>query len=150
MEIRKKRASAKIQATTEFLAVDLEIVSQRKLDDLIKVFGSESAVNQNERVGRRHVLLLSIGGFPSARANPERFVNQLLRRVAKRVERLAGDTKTLWTGARTKTIDIGFQAGEKPLTSEIRLDRKTVEAIARIGACIKITIYGARQGQLSG
>lgn len=144
-EMRAAR-SHDIEPLNQFLAVDLEIVAPYKLDGLldglVEMMGNQVGVNRNEKVGRNHVLLLSLG-VKSSSSSDETYINTLIRRVAKMTLGLPPSARKLWDQARTRTFDLGFQGGLQPQAVEVRLKPDTLAALISINGQIQITVYGA-------
>lgn len=142
MAIKKAKLAVRDKLETEFLAVDLEIVSRSNLDPLIEALGKDFGINRNQKVGRLYFVLLSTGGSTPYRADPSKYISTLIRSVLKHVEQLPDLPRKLWDGAKSLTFDVGFQAGSLPNPYEVRLDKHAIAAASRLGACVQITIYG--------
>src|SRR5215207_1215347 len=87
---RPKRAAqrgAKVEPETQFLAVDLEIVSRRKIDQLVPAFGANVGINRNEKVGKDHVLLLSTGGRAPFSPDFNKLINHIILMQIKLVHK---------------------------------------------------------------
>jgi hypothetical protein len=143
---RPKRAAqlgARVEPETQFLAVDLEIVSRRQVDRLAPAFGANVGINRNEKVGKDHVLLLSTGGKMPFSEDFNKMINQTILMQVKLVHKLPEVVRKQWDAARTKTFDIGIQAGGRPHVFEVRLTKQTISAVSAIGGSIQFTIYGA-------
>jgi len=139
------KRTIRIEPITEFLAVDLEIVSRSNLDRLIQALGMQDGVNRNEQVNQDHIVLLGLGmEAPSYEAEP--YINFIIQAAAALVEKLPKAARRLWDQAQTKTFDIGIQAGKQPRTFEVHIDTSTITALGRVGSGIQITIYGAQYG----
>src|SRR5258708_5978753 len=124
---------------TQFLNLDLEILSKASLAPLVKAFGKRVLVLHEGRWGRRHGAFLELS--PSGHEeNPD----VLIRRLAALVRKLPVSARRLWNGAIVKRFDIGVQAGLRPRNFELAIRTETLEAVARIGASIGITVYAAK------
>ena len=128
---------------SEFLAVDLEIVSRFGLAELLQAFGQGVSVNRNEKVGRLHVLLLSVDSMTRVQRNPENHLNAVIQAVVEKVESLPVSLRRHWDTSKTKTFDIGIQAGKHPMSLELKISEQTLAAMVRIGARLQVTVYGA-------
>ena len=58
--------------------------------------------------------------------------------------RLRGRAKAAWA-ASDKELDIGIQGGFRPNRGEWVVESKAVAAAARIGACLRVTVYSPLQ-----
>ena len=130
---------------TEFLAIDLEIVSRRRIDLLAPAFGEHVGVNRNEKVGKKTVLLLSTGRYVRYDDDIDKMVNALILSQVKLVQALPKEARQQWDNATTRTFDIGIQAGKRPSAFEIRLASQTMSAVSAVGGSVQITIYGIVQ-----
>lgn len=143
---RQKRTAplaTKVEPETQFLAIDLEIVSTHRVDQLAPAFGANVGINRNEKIGKDHILLLSIGGKRPPSKDLNQMINQTILMQVKLVHKLPEAVRKQWDQARTKTFDIGIQAGAGPHIFEVRLTKQTVAAVSALGGGIQITIYGA-------
>jgi hypothetical protein len=140
---RVAQRGARVESETQFLAIDLEIVSRRQIDQLVPAFGANVGINRNEKVGKDHVLLLSTGGKTPFSEDFNKMINQTILRQVKLVHKLPEVARKQWDDARTKTFDIGIQAGGEPHVFEVRLSKQTISAVSAAGGSIQFTIYGA-------
>jgi len=140
---RTRQLEKIVEPETQFLAVDLEIVSRRQIDQLAPAFGANVGINRNVKVGKDYVLLLSTGGKTPFSEDFNKMINQTILMQVKLVHKLPEVARKQWDDARTKTFDIGIQAGGKPHVFEVRLTKQTTSAVSAVGGSIQFTIYGA-------
>jgi hypothetical protein len=140
---RTTQLGARVEAETQFLAVDLEIVSRRQIDQLVPAFGANVGINRNAMVGKDHVLLLSTGGKTPFSQDFNKLINNIILTQIKLVHKLPEIARKQWDDARTKTFDIGIQAGSTPHVFEVRLTKQTISAVSEVGGSIQFTVYGA-------
>jgi len=140
---RATQLGKRLEPETQFLAVDLEIVSRRQIDQLAPAFGTNVGINRNEKVGKDYVLLLSTGGNAPLSEDFNKLINQSILMQVKLVHKLPEVARKQWDDARTKTFDVGIQAGGGPHVFEIQLTEQTISAVSAIGGSIQFTIYGA-------
>jgi hypothetical protein len=57
------------------------------------------------------------------------------------VERLPRSARRLWNRSHRRDFNIGIQAAMQPHGYELRLEPATVQAAARVGASIGVTVY---------
>ena len=125
-------------AETTFLNVDLDLWSRTSLEPLVRALGAsvvELFVGQD---GRRHVAHLEW-----ARSSPRPDV--IIQRFVNAIERLPRSARRLWDQSQRREFNIGIQAAMQPHGFELRLDPTTVEAAARVGASIGVTVYAPEQ-----
>lgn len=144
---KRDRFVARAIEETEFLAVDLVIVSSRRIDLLVPAFGKQVGVMRNEKIGRKTILLLSTGAYMTHN-NIDKRINNLILMQVKLVQALPKEAMQQWDNATTRTFDIGIQAGKSPTVYEMRLTRQTVSAVSAVGGNIQITVYGSVQKEL--
>ena len=66
----------------------------------------------------------------------------LVRRFVKLVEALPPAARRLWNGARRREFNVGVQAAGTPHAFQLRLERPTIQAVARVNGRIGLTVYG--------
>ena len=136
------RRATRVELETMFLAVDLEIVSRRRIDQLVPAFGANVGINRDVKVGKDHILLLSTGGRTSFSPDFNKLINHIILTQIKLVHKLPEVARKQWDNARTKTFDIGIQAGSTPHVFEVRLTKQTISAVWEVGGSIQFTVYG--------
>ena len=142
---KRDRLVARVIEETEFLAVDLVIVSSRRIDLLAPAFGRHVSVMRNEKIGRKTILLLSTGEYTPQNNNIDKRINNIILSQVKLVQAFPKEARQQWDNAMTRTFDIGIQAGKSPTLYEMRLARQTVSAVSEVGGSIQITVYGSVQ-----
>jgi hypothetical protein len=116
-----------------FLNVDVDVESREPLDGLVAAMSSTS-VHLNARKGRKHYLSFSAAWFKND-ATPD----EVLRRLTKAIGALRGEPRRLWRNALRREFNLGFDGGDRQAAFE--LPSKTVEAVARLGGSIGLTLY---------
>jgi hypothetical protein len=127
--------TSRIELTSTFLNIDLEVWSNKRLTPLVARFGELNLYDGP--VGRRFLASFEASThlkMPDARA----------RALVRRVRALRGDAKALWEGAARRDFNIGIQAGQEPFSLEVGLAVSTLRDIADVGGRIVVTVYGAR------
>ena len=145
---KRDRFVAQAIEETEFLAVDLVIVSSRRIDLVAPAFGKHVSVMRNEKIGRKTILLLSTGEYMPQNNNIDKRINTIILSQVKLVQALPKEARQQWDNATTRTFDIGIQAGKSPTVYEMRLTRQTISAVSAVGGSIQITVYGSVQREL--
>jgi hypothetical protein len=129
----------------QFLNVDLEIVSRKKLDVLVRELGERvfvlysgpaPRVKRGKRV--QHLLTMEIAGGSVMRSRtPDRIIHAL----CDVIEKLPPVSRRLWDGAE-RVFDIGYELRpEGKELFQLTLKPDTVERVAALGATIAVTSY---------
>jgi len=124
---------------TGFLNVDLDIVSTKPLAPLVQAFGRKVDVLHTGRWGRRYGARLELAGS-GHRGNPD----PLIRRLVALVESLPRASRRVWDGAQSREFNVGIEAVVASHPFELRLEPRTLAAVARVGGRIAITVYAPR------
>jgi hypothetical protein len=132
----------KLTPLTEYRAVDLDVRSRRSLAPLLKAWHWAQTPG---RAGTQTPRWLVV----SARGQPKT-ADQAVRALVRSVERLPAPARRCWNQATRRTFDIGIQAGLAPRCYEdVTLEQRTIQAVARIGGQLHITIYGRRKTRMT-
>lgn len=123
---------------TTFLNVDLDIWSRSMLEPLVEAFGKKVCVLHVGKEGRRHGAHLEL-----AASGDRHNCDQLIRRFVTLVKNLPRSRRMLWNRAQVRSFNVGIQAATKPHSYELRLQQKTLDAVASVNARVVITVYGA-------
>jgi hypothetical protein len=118
----------------EFLNVDLDLKSVRDPRPLLEAWGHRVIPIHEDKVGRRHWLRLEL-------ATPATSPEEAIRRFCALVESLPGTARAVWDTAASKEFDVGLQAAFNSRASEWVLQPRVVEAIAAVGARLRLTVY---------
>lgn len=132
------------QAAT-FLNVDLDIWSRSPLEPLVTAFGKKVCVLYVGKEGRRHGAHLEL-----ATSGDRDNSDQLIRGLVRLVKMLPRSSRTLWNRAQLREFNVGIQAATKPYNYDLRLEPKTLDAVASVNARLVITVYGAVPSGASG
>lgn len=124
---------------TCFLNVDLDVEAPSDLTPLVKALGPK-VFDLHTGPGRAgyetHLELDSRPGqFESAEATIAGFL-ELLAALPSR-------PRALWNKATRRDFNIGIQAGSRPRAFELALSPDSLKAVARVGARVVVTVYGA-------
>lgn len=118
---------------SEFLNVDLDLKSPVDLGPLVHAFGRRVLVLHVDRIGRRHWVRLTLARQP-------RTPSEAIRGFVTLVAGLPAQGRAVWARA-DKEFDIGVQGGFEPRSAEWVLEPKIVQALARLGAQVRLTVY---------
>ena len=121
----------------DFLNVDLDLESVTELRSLVLALGGSVIQMHSSRTGNRYGVRLELSRQPK---NPA----QAITRFAKAIAGMSRTHRQLWGRIAVKEFDIGIQGGDEPNSMEWVLEPAAVEAAARLGARIRITVYSPR------
>jgi hypothetical protein len=134
-----RRGHGRLGPGTAFLNVDLDIWSRAPLDDLVTAFGQKVVVLHVGKEGRQYGAHLEVALSP-----PD--ADRTIRRFVTLVDGLPRSTRKIWETAQVRQFNVGVQAGTSPHAYELRLQKATVEAAARIGAQLAFAVYAPDRG----
>jgi hypothetical protein len=123
---------------TSFLTVDVDVLSRAPLDALIKALGRRVLINHSAKQGRSHRLVFS--------PYFETTADGTVRKLARLISGLPTPARRQWSHAHERVFDLGFQAGLRPFGHETGISLVTIQAIARLGASLRLTIYAVQEG----
>jgi len=132
---------------THLLNVDLDIVSRTPLESLVAAFGRKVDVLDVGKWGRRYGARLEVGG--SGEGNEGAEADRLIRRFVALVEALPKGTRRLWDGAQLREFSVGIEAAAKSPLWEWKIQPRTLEGVARVGARVSVTVYAPERILLS-
>jgi hypothetical protein len=121
---------------THYINVDLDIQSATALDGLVRAMGDDVSVLYVGGASRQfeaHLELTSLYASTTA--------DRAIVRFIKLIERLPHRDRKTWDRARSREFNIGIQAGLQPHGFELRVQPRTIEAIATIKATLVVTVY---------
>ena len=121
---------------TTFLNVDLELVSPEDLAPLAEALGPDVYALHVGRVGRRYRASFELRGQP-------RTPDAAVRRLVAAVQRLPRGARARWNRATRRDFNVGIQAAAGPTAREYAIEAATVALVAKVGARLVITVYGA-------
>ena len=133
----KRRVAARSKPEpTKYLNVDLDIYSRVPLKELVASMG-------------REVLVLYVGGERQKYEAHLELASSLMDMTADRtiigltrlVKRLPPRYRKVWDSAKSREFNIGIEAGLEPRSFEVRLDRRTVDAVTEVGGTLAVTVY---------
>jgi len=118
----------------EYRAVDLDVRSHSSLGPLLDEWRwAQTPAREGTEAPRW--LLVTPPGLPKT-------ADQAVRALVRLVARLPPTARRCWNRAAARTFDIGIQAGLAPFCfDDVRLKPRTIQAIARIGGQLQITVY---------
>lgn len=138
----RRRKPAAARQASEYLALDLEVVSKKGLD-AYKAATRGKGLNRDDVTRRGRVILIGVGGRHYAGDSIDRMINRHVMAAVRFVRGLPPEARSEWDQATQKTLDIGIQAGFEPNPLEFRLETETLAAVVEIGARVQVTLYAA-------
>ena len=133
----KKAARVKSQST-HYMNVDLDIFSHVSLRGLVDALGDEVFVLYIGGKGRRHEAHVEL-----ASSHMGMTADRTIIGLAGLVKRLSPRFRKVWHSAKSREFNVGIEAGLEPHSYEVRLHRRTVDAIAEVGGTLVVTVYAA-------
>jgi hypothetical protein len=121
---------------TKYLNVDLDIFARVPLKELVNSIGKEAIVlyvGGERRKYEAHLELASSGTDMTA--------DRTIIGLTRLVKRLPPRYRKVWDSARSREFNIGIEGGLQPHSFEVRLDRRTVDAVSEVGGALVITVY---------
>jgi hypothetical protein len=122
------------EGVTDFIAVDFDIRSKSDLQPLVTALGDRICGNHVTREGRTYWARFSL-------ARATKSADTAIRAFATMISTLPKAQRKLWDAAETREFDIGVQAAMEPFCYEMLLSAEVVDAVARLNARIRFTVY---------
>jgi hypothetical protein len=119
---------------TAFLNVDIDLKSIEDPTSFVQALGSKVLPQSLGKVGRAHWVRLELARQPRSPADAILGFAQLVAKLPPR-------DRAAWANAASRELDIGIRAGFEPASAEWVLEAGVVEAIVRLGARLRITVY---------
>jgi hypothetical protein len=132
---RRRRADGpRPDQQTRFLNVDLDIRSRRPLEPLVEALAPAAFALHVGRDGGRYVAHLEA---TIAAGDADR----LIHRFTRAIDRLPAESRRVWDRAEWRQFNIGIQAAGAPHCYELPVAPASVQAAARVGAGLGVTVY---------
>ena len=117
-----------------FLNVDIDVRSVVDPEPLAKALGRAVLCQRVGKVGGAHWVRFMLSRQPTSPTDA-------ILGFAKLVNRLSAGHRAIWNNARSKEFDVGIESGFEPFSAEWVLERRVIEAIAALGARLRLTVY---------
>jgi hypothetical protein len=127
---------------THYINVDLDIFSRVSLKGLVDAMGEEAFVLYVGGEGRKHQAHVELASSHRG-MTPDRTIDGLTRLV----KRLPPRYRKVWDSAKSREFNVGIQAGLEPHAFELRLARRTVDAVRDVGGALAVTVYAPVQAK---
>jgi hypothetical protein len=124
------------ETKTHYLNVDLDVWSRSRLEPLAEALGPRVAVLYVGGEGNRHEAHFELRGGPL-----DADASDTIFGLVRAIERLPPRAQRVWAQASVREFNVGVQAAAEPHSYEVRLSLKAVNAAARVGAGIVLTVY---------
>ena len=125
----------------EFYNVDLELKSRRSLVALADEFERMKAfILRNHWYSGRYYLNLETDGCSDK-------IDATIKGLAKLVEDLSPQGKTLWNSCTVRDFNIGVACSGTRSTGYLRLKAESLAIIAKLDATVAVTVYPKRSLQ---
>jgi hypothetical protein len=120
---------------TQYLNVDLDIFSRFALQGLVGAMGDEVLVLYVGGKGRANEAHVELAASHSMTAD------STIIDLARLVKRLPPRYRKIWNSAKSREFSVGIQAGLEPHSFDLRLGRRTLDAVREIGGELVVTVY---------
>ena len=121
---------------THYMNVDLDIFSRVPLKGLVEAMGEEALVLYVGGQGQKHEAHVELASSHTGMTADRTIVG-----LTRLVKRLSPRYRRVWDSATSREFNVGIEAGLEPHCYELRLDRRTVDAVAQIGGALVVTVY---------
>jgi hypothetical protein len=129
-----------IEKTVQFLNVALLLGGRFDRAPLVKALGDELfSLAEHAPVDGVDSMVIEVN-------SPDLDLTATIDRLIKWVKGLPAPARRAWAKATLRVFDVGIAAGRGPRATIWSLPPKQVAAIARLGAEVRITVYGAERG----
>ena len=123
--------------STRFVNVDLDIFARVSLKGLVDAMGEEILVLYVGGAGRKYEAHVELASSGHVGMTADRTIIGLTRLV----KRLPPRYRKVWDSAKSREFNVGIEAGLEPHSFELRLDRRTVDAVTDVGGTLVVTVY---------
>jgi hypothetical protein len=123
---------------TEFLNVDLEVFSREDLAVFARALGRSVHPLHVGPWGSKHAACIElwVSGYGQS-------ADSIIQRMVRLISRLPIPARRLWNHASVRRFNIGVQADSELSVFELPLAAGTIQAVARVGASVIVTVYAA-------
>lgn len=126
-----------VQADVRFLNIDLLLVGRFDRRPILAALGRTVFVlHEDAEEDGEPCLILELAG-------PTRDLPRTLGALLKWAAGLPPRARRSWASASRRLFDIGVEGGLQPHESRWRISRQQVSALAKLGAEVALTVYGA-------
>jgi hypothetical protein len=127
---------------SQFLNVDLDVISNSDLKPLVEAMEDRIIVLYVGRVKRHYEAHLELVGSPLPSAMHLKNPEMLILGFCRLIQGLPLQARKLWDSAKTRSFDIGIEARGPMHYYWFALTPKAIEAALEINAQIAVTVYG--------
>lgn len=131
----KTRSQLKCERT-RYINVDLDIFSRVSLKKLVDAMGEEAFVLFVGGKGQKHEAHIELAGSHFGMS-----ADRTIMGLIGLIQRLPAGYRKIWDSARSREFNVGIEAGLEPHGFQLRLHRRTVEAVREVGGALVITVY---------
>ena len=127
-------------APTDFMTVDLEVYSRRRLKPLAEYLSKHLSVHHEGPWGRG-LYFAAFGGSGYKGNRPLRTADQQIAELVRLVRAFPPEIAAYWAAAQSRNFDIGVQSGLYPRSYQLGLSPKTLAEAVSVKAKIVVTVY---------
>jgi hypothetical protein len=136
MPKKRKNAARRTCEPTKYINVDLDIYSRVPLTGLIEAMGDGAFVLYVGGERQKYEAHIELGSSHMGMTADRTIIG-----LTRLVKRLPPRYRKIWNSAKSREFNIGIEAGLEPHGFELRLDRRTVDAVKEVGGALVITVY---------
>jgi hypothetical protein len=140
-----KSAGRLTREPTRFLNVDLDIYSRVPLKELVDAMGAKAIVLYVGGERQKYEAHLELASRPMGMT-----ADRTILGLTRLVKRLPPRYRKVWDSAKAREFNVGIEAGLEPHSFELRLDRRTIDALKEVGGALVVTVYAPVPGPKSG
>ena len=122
--------------STHYANVDLDVYSRVPLDGFVRALGDEACVLYVGGGRRKHEAHVELASSHRAISADDTILG--LSRLIRGLPRVH---RKIWNSAQRREFNIGIEAGFEPHAFELRLQERTLKAIADVGGVLVITVH---------
>ena len=116
--------------------VDLDIVAHVPLDGLVEAMGERAFVLYIGNKGRKYEAHVELASSPMGMP-----ADRTIMGLVSLVKGLPRRYRRIWDSAKSRVFNVGIEAGLEPHSYALRLDQRTIDAVAEVRGDVVVTVY---------
>jgi hypothetical protein len=116
--------------------VDLDILSRVSLKGLVDAMAEQALVLYVGGEGQRYEAHVEL-----ASSHMSMTADRAIIGLTRLVKRLPPRYRKIWDSAKSREFNVGIETGLEPHRFELRLNRRTVDAMGEVGGTLVVTVY---------
>ena len=127
------------ESVTQFLNVDLELVSTNELGPLLALLSDATCTLRDSIDNGRRTVWMELARDPED-------ADSAIRDFASLVESLPPDLRGSWDTCEDRCLNVGVQGGLVPHASGFRISASAIALLAATSTRLEFTVYAAETG----